>query len=163
MATRRTILAGMGLGLSGVGAAFAYEQLAPERATRVEDDESASLSDAAETLASGRFTGKAGHQCSGRVALVRDGDAHYLRFVDYEQTQGPDVYIYACPDPDPDTVSEIGAGTKVRIDGGAEDGESTKTGTFVQRLPGGVDVETVRGVGVWCDDFRTPFGAATLE
>jgi len=165
MATRRTILAGMGLGLSGVGGAFAYEQLAPEQATRADeagDGGGATLSAEAETLATGEFTGKAGHRCSGRVELVRDGDAHFFRFVNYEQTQGPDVFVYACPAPDPDTSAEISAGTKVLIDGGADGGESTKTGTFVQRLPDRIDVSSIRGVGIWCEDFRTPFGAATV-
>jgi hypothetical protein len=166
MVTRRTVLAGMGLGLTGVGGAFAYEQLAPERATRVEaggGGSGPSLSAAAETLASGQFSGKAGHRCSGRVDLVRDGEDHFLRFVNYEQTQGPDVFVYVCPAPDPDTAGEIAAGTRVLIDGGADGGESTKTGTFVQRLPDGVAVEAIRGVGIWCENFRTPFGAATLE
>lgn len=156
----------MGLGLAGVGGAFAYEQLAPERETRVEADDGGtgpSLSVEAETLATGQFTGKAGHRCSGQVDLVRDGDTHALRFVNYEQTQGPDVFVYVCPDPDPDTGREIAAGTKVLIDGGADGGESTKTGTFVQQLSGGVDIGSIRGVGIWCEDFRTPFGAATLE
>lgn len=166
MATRRTILAGMGLGLAGVGGAFAYEQLAPEQATRVDEGGGGTgptLSEGAETLASGQFSGKAGHRCTGRVDLVRDDDAHFLRFVNYEQTQGPDVFVYVCPDPDPDTSSEISSGTKVLIDGGADGGESTKTGTFVQQLPAGIDVGGIRGVGIWCENFRTPFGAATLE
>jgi hypothetical protein len=164
MPTRRSILAGTGLALAGVGGAFGYERLAPEQATQVEASEgSMSLGADAETLATGRFEGKTGHRCSGRVELVRDSSDHYLRFVEYEQTQGPDVFLYVCPAPDPDTASEVDAGRKVLVDGGADGGESTKTGTFLQRLPGDVDVTSIQGVAVWCDDFRTPFGAATLS
>jgi hypothetical protein len=161
MVTRRAVVAGTGLALAGVGGAFAYEQLAPERATRVRAEQPVLSADAT-TLAHGEFAGRAGHRCSGRVELVRDGDAGFLRFRDYEQTQGPDVFVYVCPAPDPDTAAEIRAGTKVLVDGGADGGESTKVGDFVQRLPDGVALGGIRGVGIWCDAFGTPFGTATL-
>lgn len=107
----------------------------------------------------GEFVGKAGHRCSGTVELSEDADGLFLQFRDYEQTQGPDVFCYVTPDEDPDTSAEIAAGTKVLIDGG----ESTKTGTFSQSLPAGVTVADTNGVGIWCDDFAVPFGAATLS
>ena len=144
-----------------VGGAFAYQLFfAPEVATRASDT---ALPDGATVLTEGRFEGKAGHDVSGRVQLYELDGVHYLRFVDYEQEQGPDVFVYLTPAEDPDTGSEIAAGRRIPIDGGADGGESTVTGTFVQRLPADVDPADYRGVGVWCDRFRTPFGAATLR
>jgi hypothetical protein len=98
------------------------------------------------------------------VELARDADGLFLQFRDYEQTQGPDVFCYLTPGEDPDTAEEIGAGVKVLVDGGADGGEITKTGTFAQSLPDdlGIPPEETSGVGIWCDNFSVPFGAATL-
>lgn len=132
----------------------------PEDATRV--DESGPVGENVTVLKTGTFDGKAGHDVSGTVELVRDDDGLFFRFVDYEQEQGPDVFVYVTPSESPTTSGEIRDGTKVRIDGGADGGESTKVGNFVQRLPDRVDAAEIRGVGIWCERFSTPFGAATL-
>lgn len=172
---RRTFLGAVGGGavLLG-GGVLAVELFAPERATDVDEDRTNPSGDStgdattttvggATVLKSGAFEGKAGHRCSGTVELAEDADGLFLQFRDYEQTQGPDVYCYLTPAPDPDTRQEIDAGTRVLIDGGADGGEITKTGTFAQSLPDGVDPEKINGVGIWCDRFSTPFGAATLS
>jgi hypothetical protein len=114
-------------------------------------------------LARGTFVGAAGHDVSGTVLLMRDDAGLYLRFENYSQQQGPDVFVYVTPSATPDTTSEIDAGTRVLIDGGADGGESTKEGIFTQRLPEGVTAEEVGGVGIWCDRFATPFGYAELS
>ena len=133
----------------------------PEQSTMVEE-ERATSSDA-DALASGSFTGTTGHRVSGTVRLVEDDDGYALHFEDYRQTQGPDVFVYVTPAAEPDSRAEIAAGRKVLIDGGADGGESTKEGTFVQRLPADVPVGDLRGVAIWCDQFGVPFGYATLE
>lgn len=135
----------------------------PEGQTRADENAPLGAMDAGETLARGIFEGKAGHHVAGNVELVRIDGAHYLHFVDYEQTAGPDVYIYLTPARDADTASEIDAGVKILIDGGADGGESTKVGTFYQRIPDHVDVHAYHGVAAWCDRFDTPFGTAPLE
>ena len=180
---RRTVLgAAGGLVLLGGGGYLGVELFAPERATRVNEDRTGGTAGSAdggggsaggggsdsasgggtEVLKSGEFVGKANHRCSGAVDLARDGSGLFLQFRDYEQTQGPDVFCYLTPAEEPDTTAEIEAGRKVLIDGGADGGELTKTGTFAQALPGDVDVDAIGGVGVWCDRFSVPFGAATL-
>jgi hypothetical protein len=133
----------------------------PERATAVND--TADLPSGAAVLKSGTFAGLTGHHVAGTVSLVQDEDGLFLRFENYEQTRGPDVFVFVTPSETPDSKSEIAAGRKVRIDGGADGGESTLVGTFTQRLPDDVDPEDVRGVGVWCEAFSTPFGMATLQ
>jgi hypothetical protein len=189
---RRTFLGALG-GATVLGGGYVgWELFAPESATDVEEDRvnepdgddggdgtrstETTAPDGTETASSdgdgtgsatllkrGEFVGKANHECSGTVEVAEDADGTFLQFRNYEQTQGPDVFCYVTPAPDPDTSEEIEAGTKVRIDGGADGGELTKTGTFSQALPDEVDVDAATGVGVWCDDFSTPFGAATLE
>jgi len=133
----------------------------PERATAVND--AAELPNGATVLKTGTFAGLAGHHVTGTVSLVQDEDELLLRFENYEQTQGPDVFVFVTPSETPDSKSEITAGRKVRIDGGADGGESTLEGTFSQRLPADVEPDDVRAVGIWCERFATPFGMATLQ
>jgi hypothetical protein len=165
---RRTVLgAAGGLVVLGGGGYLGWELFAPERATRVNQERSmASATDGAggvAVLKRGEFVGKAGHRCSGTVELARDDTGLFLQFRDYEQTPGPDVFCYLTPATDPDTTEAIEAGVKILVDGGADGGEMTKTGTFTQSLSADVDVDATNGVGIWCDRFATPFGAATLS
>jgi hypothetical protein len=95
--------------------------------------------------------------------LRRTGGGHALLFEEYSQTQGPDVFVYLTPSPTPETSADVAAGVKVLLDGGADGGESTKEGTFEQRLAADVAPDAYEGVSIWCDRFSTPFGAATLE
>lgn len=157
---RRTVLKGVG-GLVGLGAAgvAANELFAPERATAVVEAEAP----VGTPLKRGTFVGKGSYRVSGTVTLFADDEGHVLRFEDYRQTQGPDVFVYLMPAADPDTTSEVRAGVKVLVDGGADGGESTKEGTFTQRISGDVDPAAFMGVSIWCDRFSVPFGAATLE
>jgi hypothetical protein len=160
MQDRTLVVLGV-IALVGIGGVAVYDTLfAPEQSTRVA---AAALPPDATVLKSGQFVGKTGHDVSGRVELVERDGIHYLRFVNYEQTQGPDVFVYLTPAEDPDTGAEIAAGRRILIDGGSEGGESTVEGTFLQRLPSDIDPEAYNGVGIWCDRFRTPFGAATLR
>jgi hypothetical protein len=133
----------------------------PERVMAVE--ETGAVGEDAVVLKTGTFSGTGGHTVRGTVSLVETNDGVFLHFEDYEQTQGPDVFVYVAPSSTPDSKSEIAAGRKVRIDGGADDGESTKVGTFSQRLPEDVDPQRIDGVAIWCDRFATPFGSAQLH
>lgn len=133
----------------------------PETATQV--DESNAADSSAIPLARGTFSGTTGHHVSGTVTLFEDDDGYYLQFENYRQTQGPDVFVYLTPASDPDTRAEIDAGRKLRIAGGTGDGESTKEGTFVQRVPPDIDPTQYGGVAIWCDRFSVPFGHAPLE
>jgi len=147
--------------LVGAGVVVADEFFLPEQATQV--DGADSLNSSAEVLTTGTFSGATGHSVSGTVSVVQDGDGYALQFENYSQTQGPDVFVYLTPAGDPTAGSEIEAGRKILIDGGADGGESTKEGTFTQRLPDDVDPSEYGGVGIWCENFGVPFGSATLE
>lgn len=157
---RRRLLAVVLFAVVVAGGLIVQTFFFPERSTMV--DEGPVTSSGANVLASGTFTGTTGHRVSGTVRLVEDDDGFALHFEDYRQTQGPDVYVYVTPAAAPDSRAEIAAGRKVLLDGGADGGESTKEGTFVQRLPAEVAIGDVRGVAIWCDQFAVPFGYATL-
>jgi hypothetical protein len=163
MIERRTLLLGGG-GLAAVAFLVALAVIGPsdfflpEQSTQVME----AADDDATVLKSGTFVGTAGHDVAGRVLLARDEEGLFLRFENYTQTQGPDVFVYVTPSQTPDTRAEIAAGRKVLVDGGADGGESTKEGTFTQRLPADVSAADVGGVGIWCERFATPFGYAEL-
>lgn len=110
----------------------------PEQSTVVSG--TASPDSSATVLETGTFSGKVGHSVSGTVTLLEDEDGYYLQFENYRQTQGPDVYL--TPAADPDTPPEIEAGRKILVDGGAEGGESTKEGTFLQFQPTSTSTDT---------------------
>jgi hypothetical protein len=163
MVERRTVVVGVGavvllfvVALAVVGPSDFF---LPERATAVDEGD---LPAGTEVLKRGTFVGTNGYDVSGEVTLLRDAEGLSLRFENYDQTQGPDVFVYVTPDGTPETSGEVRAGTRVPIDGGADDGESTKVGTFTQRLPDGVTAADVNGVGIWCERFATAFGYATL-
>lgn len=157
---KRVLLVVALLGVLGIGYVVADRYFLPETSTIVDEAPTAAT---ATEITEGTFSGKVGHQVSGTVSLEQDDEGYFLRFEDYEQTQGPDVYVYLTPAEDPDTASEISAGRKILIDGGADGGESTKEGTFTQRLPADIDVERYNGVAIWCDRFSVPFGTASLD
>jgi hypothetical protein len=164
MVERRTLVVGGGAVVVALLVAVAVigpsDFFLPEQSTLVQEGAAATGD---EVLKRGTFVGAAGHDVSGTVLLMRDDAGLYLRFENYSQQQGPDVFVYVTPSETPDTTSEIDAGTRVLIDGGADGGESTKEGTFSQRLPEGVTAEAIGGVGIWCDRFATPFGYAELS
>lgn len=154
---RRTFIGAVGAIALG-GGYLGYELFAPEQETQGNEEPSGGT-----VLKSGPFAGKANHECSGTVELVEDADGLFLQFREYQQTQGPDVFCYLTPAEDPDTSEEIDAGTKILIDGGADGGEITMVGTFSQRLPNRLTIADLNGVGIWCENFSVPFGAATLS
>jgi Electron transfer DM13 len=159
--TKLVVIGIVAIGLVVVGGPLVADVFLPEQSTTVSE---ASVSTDATVIKTGTFSGAdAAHDVSGTVTLYRDSDGHFLRFEAYQQTQGPDVFVYLTPAETPETKADIEAGTKVRIDGGADGGESTKEGTFTQRLPPDFDPNAYNGVSIWCDDFSVPFGSATLS
>lgn len=134
-----------------------------EETRRKNEEESNPSNQNVKTLKSGTFTGKTGHTVKGTAKIVETEKEKYLRFEDYEQTQGPDVFVYLTPSTDPTTNQEINEGVKIRIDGGPDGGEITKEGNFNQKIPDDIDVDNYNGIGIWCDAFSTPFGTANLN
>lgn len=120
---------------------------------------------AAAVVATGTFRGgDAAHHTGGSVSLLRAADgSSILRFENYTQTDGPDVYVYLTEGTMPDGTADVeGAGTRLLVPGGAEGGHSTVRGDFNVPVPAGVDVTKYKAVAIWCDRFNTLFGYAPL-
>ncbi|MGQ0535320.1 MAG: DM13 domain-containing protein [Methanobacteriota archaeon] len=145
-------------------AAAAYVGLtyfAPEGSTALDEDASAG----AATLASGSFSrADSLHNVQGTVSVQRDASGvYFLRFEDYEATDGPDVFFYVVEKgQDPASANPETYGMKVLAPGGADGGEATLRGNFNVPLPAGFDAARYGGVAVWCDQFNVLFGSATL-
>lgn len=133
----------------------------PEQATRAND----AAPEGATIVATGAFAGAGDgvHHVSGTAKILRVGESYVLRFEDYDQTQGPDVFVYLTTSAAPSSKSEIESGLRILIQGGAEGGESTKEGSFQQPLPAGFAPEKYHGIAIWCDRFDTLFGRAELS
>ena len=161
LSVTRLVVVGVVVALVAVGGFLASDLFLPEQSTTVNE---APVPADATAVKSGTFSGAdAAHDVSGTVTLYQDGDGYFLRFENYQQTQGPDVFVYLTPAENPETSADVEAGTKVLVDGGADGGESTKEGTFTQRLPADFDPGRYDGVSIWCDDFSVPFGSASLS
>ncbi len=114
-------------------------------------------------LKQGSFVGQTGHTVKGDIKVIEVNNENYLRFENYEQTQGPDVFAYLTPSESPNTREEIEESKKIRINGGPDGGEIVKEGNFNQKLPSDIDPSKYKGVAIWCDEFSVPFGYASLE
>ena len=100
-------------------------------------------------VSQGAFVAKA-HDVSGRAMLIRTGDAHVLRFEDFETINGPDVRVYL----------SSGLGIEDAIDLGPI--RATK-GSVNYEIPAGTDTAKYPHVLVWCRAFRVLFSEALLQ
>ena len=111
---------------------------------------------------SGTFQGADSfHYVEGTSQIVVVDGVHHLRFLDYRQRAGPDVFVYLVPSGHSGTPESVGL--KVLVPGGADGGESTLEGNFDVALPAGFDPSAYGGVVVWCDQYDTRFGSAELK
>jgi Electron transfer DM13 len=108
------------------------------------------------TLAEGRFR-SLGHTTSGRAAVLEvTGGRRFLRLVDLETSNGPDLFVYLSTTPadgprdgfDDDFVN-VG-----RL--------KANQGNHNYELDAGVRLERYRSVVIWCRRFTYAFGAAQL-
>lgn len=101
-----------------------------------------------EIIKSGSFEGLAGHSAQGLAKIIQVGDTTYLRFEDFQVTNGPDLRVYLTPDGD------------------------VKNGIHLEKLKGSkgdqnyllddLDVGPLNVVVVYCQPFGAYFGEAKL-
>ena len=101
-----------------------------------------------EIIKSGSFEGLAGHSAQGLAKIIQVGDTTYLRFEDFQVTNGPDLRVYLTPDGD------------------------VKNGIHLEKLKGSkgdqnyllddIDVGALNVVVVYCQPFGAYFGEAKL-
>jgi len=101
-----------------------------------------------EILKSGTFEGLAGHDAEGIAKIIQVNDMNFLRFENFQVTNGPDLRVYITPDGD------------------------VKNGIHLEKLKGskgdqnysldGIDVSVYDTVVIYCQPFGVYFGQAQL-
>ena len=104
--------------------------------------------DSVEILKSGTFEGLAGHDAKGIAKIIQTNDMTFLRFEDFQVTNGPDLRVYITSDGD------------------------VKNGIHLEKLKGSkgsqnyslddVDVGIYDVVVIYCQPFGVYFGQAEL-
>ncbi|MGP4081264.1 DM13 domain-containing protein [Pseudalkalibacillus sp. R45] len=90
------------------------------------------------------------HMASGMVKTADAEDGLYLRFEDFEVTNGPDLYVY---------LTKEGQNTKEGIELGNLKGNK---GNQNYKVPEGTDLSMYNKVVIWCKSFDEDFGYAML-
>ena len=109
------------------------------------DDESSKI----KILQSGEFVGLRGHDAVGTAKIIQVMDNTFLRFEDFQVTNGPDLRVYLTNDGD------------------------VKTGLHLEKLKGSkgnqnyslenINFEQYDTVVIYCQPFGVHFGQATLS
>ena len=99
-------------------------------------------------IKSGSFDGLAGHYAEGLAKIIQVGDTTYLRFENFEVTNGPDLRVYLTSDGD------IHNGIHLDKLKGSKGDQNY--------LLENIDVETYDTVVVYCQPFGVYFGEAEL-
>jgi hypothetical protein len=123
------------------------------------EDDAGGAEPAATPLAEGRFIGLE-HETTGRAVVLETADGgRFLRFEDFETSNGPDLLVYLS--------SKMPAGTddwygydQDFVDLGVLKGN---VGNQNYELPSDVDLDRYSTAVVWCRRFEVGFAAATLE
>ncbi len=107
-------------------------------------------------LAAGEFV-SLDHGTSGTVRVLELADGRqFVRFEDFETSNGPAVYVYLSANP---AAGPEGAFDDEYLDLGSLRGN---VGDQNYELPADVDLSRYTSVVVWCDRFDSAFGAADL-
>ncbi len=111
-------------------------------------DEMAKDSNSVEILKSGTFEGLVGHKAEGLAKIIEVNDMTFLRFENFQVTNGPDLRVYITPDGD------------------------VKNGIHLEKLKGSkgdqnyllenIDVGVYDTVIIYCQPFGVYFGQAEL-
>jgi len=102
-----------------------------------------------EILKTGSFEGLAGHYADGTAKIIKVGDLTYLRFENFEVTNGPDLRVYLTSEGD------------------------VKNGIHLEKLKGtkgdqnylleNIDLQIYDTVVIYCQPFGVYFGEAQLD
>lgn len=91
------------------------------------------------------------HKASGTVKTINADDGTYLRFEEFNATNGPDLYVY---------LAREGQPTKEGIELGKLKGNK---GDQNYQIPEGIDLTEFNTVVIWCKAFDEDFGYALLS
>ncbi|OGX79966.1 electron transporter [Exiguobacterium sp. SH31] len=101
---------------------------------------------------SGMFMdGEKNYKTSGTIQTINVDDALYLRFEDFQTTNGPDLFVYLIQ-PGMDTTEGISLGAL-----------KGNTGNQNYLVPEDVDLTQYSTVVIWCRAFDADFGIGELK
>ncbi|HSB57464.1 MAG TPA: DM13 domain-containing protein [Nitrosopumilaceae archaeon] len=97
----------------------------------------------------GNFQGLKGHQATGKAEVIMVGDISFLRFEDFEVTNGPDLHVYMTQKGDIDAGIDLG---KLKGNKGSQNYELS-----------GINTDVYDTVVIYCQPFHVYFASATLS
>ena len=98
------------------------------------------------------------HKGSGKASILQNADgATFVRFEQFQVTNGPDLFVYLSAHPKPRSANELHAGGDLEL--GRLKGS---TGDQNYQLPAGMDVTKFKSVVVYCKQFSVVFSSAEL-
>jgi hypothetical protein len=97
----------------------------------------------------GTFQGLKGHQATGKAEVITVGDVAFLRFEDFEVTNGPDLHVYMTKNGDVDTGIDLG---KLKGNKGSQNYELS-----------GINTDVYNTVVIYCQPFHVYFASADLS
>lgn len=162
MKTRYVVLAVLGV-LALAGAAFAVKTwFLPEASTVADESLPDQFRGATVLLAGPLLQTDPVHEVGGTVRVLQQDGNLLVRFENYSQTDGPDVYLYLTASGDQPDGDEVEGGLRLLVPG-TEGGRSNLRGDFNVPIPNGTSLADYRSLAVWCDRFNVLFGYAALS
>lgn len=104
--------------------------------------------DGPDVLKRGSFAGLAGHAADGDAKILDVSGTRFLRFENFEVTNGPDLRVYLAPDGSVSQGIELG---KLKGSRGSQNYNID-----------GIDTDVYNTVVIYCQPFRVYFGEAQL-
>lgn len=102
------------------------------------------------TVTTGPFVSNSRYTTIGTGLTITDGSQTFLRFEEFETTNGPDLNVYLRNSEDPDDYIDLGD-------------LSGNIGDQNYELPEGIDLDRYDFVDIWCVRFGVSFGTAQLS
>lgn len=90
------------------------------------------------------------HPASGEIELIQSAEETLVRYVDYNGTNGPDLYVYLSKDLTADEHINLGPARGNK-------------GTIIYNVPSDVDVREYSYILTWCRAFGVLFDYAVID
>lgn len=97
----------------------------------------------------GKFEGLKGHQAKGKAEIITLGDISFLRFEEFEVTNGPDLHVYMTKNGDVDTGIDLG---KLKGNKGDQN-----------YVLDDINTDVYNTVVIYCQPFHVYFASAKLS
>lgn len=129
----------------------AVESPAPEEDESEQETSETPEAQTTQTEVAGVFIdGEKNYETTGTIRSVEAEDGTYLRFEEFETTNGPDLFVYLTK-PGPETTEGIRLGAL-----------KGNTGNQNYLVPADVDLSEYSTVVIWCRAFSATFGTGEL-